>query len=89
MTLGSLLEEKKARMEGRQTIFSLNYFGENPDEEEPSNGLSVPSKVHHLSNLEVQPRCCLLGKIVPRTRTRIAILTNEVKCNNCTQSRAG
>ena len=42
------------RKEGRQTIFCthLNPFGENPDEKEPSNDLSVPRKVHSRSNLK-------------------------------------
>ena len=44
-----LVVEGKESKDGRETShFSLNYFGENPDEEEPSNGLSVPSKVHHI-----------------------------------------
>ena len=37
--------------EGRQTIFftPLNPFGDNPDEEEPSEDLSKPRKVHYHS----------------------------------------
>ena len=38
--------------EGRQTIFFTppNHFGENSDEEELSDDLSVPRKVHYHSN---------------------------------------
>ena len=37
--------------EGRQTIFftPLNPFGDNPDEEKPSDDLSIPRKVHYHS----------------------------------------
>ena len=38
--------------EGRRTIFftPLNLFGDNPDEEAPSDDLSVPRRVHYHNN---------------------------------------
>ena len=46
-----LVAGRKESKEGRQTIFStpLNPFGDNPDEEEISNDLSVPRKVDYRS----------------------------------------
>ena len=43
----SSLEDEKAQ-EGRQNIFftPLNPFGDNPDDEEPSEDLSKPRKVY-------------------------------------------
>ena len=47
----TLLEEEKSK-EGRPTIFftPLNLFGENSDEEAPSDDLSIPRKVRYHSN---------------------------------------
>ena len=46
----SSLEDEKAK-EGRRTMFFtlLNPFRDNPDEEEPSDDLSKPGKVHYCS----------------------------------------
>ena len=74
---------------GRQTIFftPLNPFGGDSDEEEPRDDYTIPQKVHYHSIGNVI-RCRLLGKIIPSTRSRIAILANEVTCNHRTQSCA-
>ena len=46
-----LIAGGRERKEGRQTIFftQLNPFGDNPDEEEPSDDLSKPRKAHYYS----------------------------------------
>ena len=77
--------------EGRQTIFftPLNLSEESSEEEEPRDTLSVPRKLHCHRNLETRPRCCLLGKMVSSTRSRIAILANEIKCHTRTRSCVG
>ena len=69
--------------EGRQTIFFtlLDPYGEIPDEDASSDDPSVPRKVHYHSNWKKTLRCYFLRKI--------AILGNEVQCNNRTQSCAG
>ena len=76
--------------EGRQTIFftPLNILVKIQMKQHPTR--SCKTKKGALpQQLGVHPRCCLLGKVVPRTRSRIAILANEVQCNNRTQSFAG
>ena len=52
--LDSSLEDVKSKEE-RQTIFFtlLNPFGDNPDEQEPSDDLSKPRKVHYHSKLKI------------------------------------
>ena len=44
-----LIARGRGSKEGRQTIFftPLNPLGENPDDEAPSDGLSIPRKVHY------------------------------------------
>ena len=47
-----LIAGEEQSKEARQTIFftRLNPFGENPDEEAPSDGFTILRKVHHHSN---------------------------------------
>ena len=44
-----MLEDEKAKKEDRPSSSSLKSFGDNPDEEEPSDDLSKPRKVHYYS----------------------------------------
>ena len=46
---GSSLEVARAEKEDRLFFTPLNPFGYNPDEEEPSDDLSKPRKVHYYS----------------------------------------
>ena len=85
----------------RQIIFftPLNPFGEHfkppglsfrcSHEEEPGDDLSVPRKVHYHSNWKHYQDTVYWIKIVTSTRSRIAILSDEVKSYSRTRSRAG
>ena len=67
--------------DGRQTVFftRLNPFGDNPDEEHPTDDLSIPRKVHYHSKWKTNySGRRLLGQYSPGTGQRITILADKV-----------
>ena len=85
-----LIPGGKESKEGRQTIFftQLDPFEENSGAEEPRDDFTIPQKVHRHSNRKRNQDAVYLVKLFPSTRSRIAILANEVTCINRTQSSA-
>ena len=76
---------------GRQTIFTpLNLFGDNPDEEEPSDDLSNPGKAHDYSKCKnTQDAVCWVnlaraqdkGLRFWQTKSNAAIVYNSVRAD--------
>ena len=81
--------DMRASKDDRLTVFftPLNPFGRDSDEEEPRDDNTIPQKAHHSHWKRHQDAVCRV-KIVPSTRTRIAILAHEDTRNHCTQSCA-
>ena len=75
---------------GRQTVLftPLNPFGGDSDEEEPRDDYTVPQKLHYHSHWKRDQDAVYCVKIIPSTRSMIAILANGVTCNHRTQSCA-
>ena len=73
--------------EGGQTIFftPLSPFGDNPDQEEPSDDFSKPRKVQYHCKLKKYSARRLLDQFSPSTRQRTTVLANQIPCRNCIQ----
>ena len=65
----SSLEDEKVRQEDTIFFAPLNPFGDNPDEEEPSDDLSKPRKVHIDRKFKIV-RTPSTGSYSPSTRHR-------------------
>ena len=91
MLLQSSKQDSRQSKERRQTIFftPLSPFGDNPDEEEPSDDLSKPRKVHCYSKWKnSQDAVSWLNSA--RTQDQgLRILADKVSCRNCIQLCAG
>ena len=91
-SIQSILEKDSFQVErkGREAFFTpLNPFGEDSDEEEPRDDYTVLQKVHnHTNNCKRNQDAVYWVKLSPSSRSRIAILANEVTCNHRTQSCA-
>ena len=75
---------------GRQTVFftPLNPFGGDSDEEELHDDDTVPQKVYYHSHWKRNQDAVYWRNIIQSTRSRIAILADEVSCNHRSQSCA-
>ena len=79
-----LMSGGRESKEGRQTIFFtlLNQFGDNPDEEGPSDDLLKQSRVHF--------RTPSTGSRQPELKKKgIAVLADKISRKNCLQFCAG
>ena len=81
----------KQSKEGRQTIFFTRqlFRGEIQMKKHPVMTSQFPGNCTITAVGKHDQDAVYWFKIVPRTRSRISILADEIKCNNRTQSCAG
>ena len=86
-----LIAGRRQSKERRQTIFftPLSPFGDNPDEEEPSDDLSKPRKVHYYSKSKNSQDAVYWLNSARAQDKGLRILADEVSCRNCIQLCAG
>ena len=77
-----LIAAGRESKEGRQTIFfaPLNPLGDNPDEEEPSDDLSKPGKVHYHSMWKNTQDAVYCINVAPRSHTIIVYSSVPADC---------
>ena len=87
MLRSGLIAGGRESKEGRQTIFftPLNPIGENPDEEEPSDDLSKPRKVHFHSKWKTGQDAVFWMNLVWAQDKGPTVLANQIPCHNCIQ----